>query len=256
MTAARLQKLIADAGVTSRRKAEALVVGGHVTVNGAVVSDLGAKADLEVDEVRVDGRSLSRAQRIYLALHKPAGVVSSVDDPHAERVVIDLLGEEITERVFPAGRLDRDSEGLMLLTNDGELMQAITRPGGPVDKVYRVHVRGAPAAADVDRLRTGAELNGRRLLPCTIEPLASCSPDHSAFRVVLHEGKKNQIRRMFGDLGHRVEKLVRTRIGPITLGDLRAGAYRPLSKREETVLKRLALLARIRPAEYSEREQR
>ena len=128
-----------------------------------------------------------------------------------------------------------------MLTNDGEVMQAVTRPGGPVDKVYRVHVRGVPAAVDVDRLRAGTELNGRRLLPCKIENLPCHSRHQSAFRVVLHEGKKNQIRRMFGDLGHQVVKLVRTRIGPVKLGDLRSGSYRRLSKREETSLKRLAL---------------
>ncbi|HJO03465.1 MAG TPA: pseudouridine synthase [Acidobacteriota bacterium] len=241
MPSARLQKLIADAGLTSRRKAEALVVAGRVTVNGAVVTELGARADVDIDDVRVDGRPLPRPGRLYLALNKPRGVVSSVRDPHADRVVVDLLGSEIKQRVYPAGRLDRDSEGLVLLTNDGDLMQAMTRPGGAVDKVYRVHVRGVPTTADLDRLRVGTELDGRRLLPCTVEPLPGDGPSRSVFRVTLHEGKKNQIRRIFGDIGHGVERLVRTRIGPVRLGDLRPEAYRRLSKREETVLKRLAL---------------
>lgn len=241
MPSARLQKLLADAGLTSRRKAEALVAGGRVTVNGLVVSDLGAKADPSVDDVRLDGRPLPNPPRIYLALNKPGGVVTSVQDPHAERVVTDLLGNDVEERVYPAGRLDRDSEGLVLLTNDGELMQAMTRPGSAVEKVYRVQVRGNPAGADLDRLRAGTELNGRRLLPCAIEPLPGRAPAQAVFRVILHEGKKRQIRRMFGDIGHPVEELVRTRIGPVRLGDLPSGAYRRLSKRETTVLKRMAL---------------
>jgi len=241
MPLARLQKLLADAGLASRRKAEALIIAGRVTVNGAVVADLGTKADADVDDVRVDGRPLPRPQRVYLALNKPCGVVSSVRDPYAERVVTDLLGADVEERVYPAGRLDRDSEGLILLTNDGELMQAMTRPGGAVDKVYRVHVRGTPARTDLDRLRAGAELNGRRLLPCAVEMLPGGAPHQSVFRVTLHEGKKNQIRRMFGDIGHPVERLVRTRIGPVRLGDLAPESYRRLSKREETVLKQMAL---------------
>ena len=241
MPSARLQKLIAAAGLTSRRKAEGMIVSGRVTVNGAVISDLGAKADVDLDDVRVDGRPLPRPRRVYLALNKPWGVVSSVRDPYAERVVTDLLGNDIEERVYPAGRLDCESEGLILLTNDGELMQAMTRPGGAVEKVYRVHVRGVPAGADLAQLRAGARLSGRHLLPCTIEALPGSAPQESVFRVILHEGKKNQIRRMFGDIGHRVEKLVRTRIGPVRLGDLQPASYRRLSKREETVLKRLAL---------------
>ncbi len=241
MPSARLQKLIAAAGLTSRRKAEGLIVNGRVTVNGAVISDLGAKADVDLDDVRVDGQPLPRPRRVYLALNKPRGGVSSLHDPYAQRVITDLLGSDIQERVYPAGRLDRESEGLILLTNDGALMQAMTRPGGGVEKVYTVHVRGVPNEADLDQLRAGTRLNGHRLLACSVEPLPGSAPQQSVFRVILHEGKKNQIRRMFGDLGYCVEKLVRTRIGPVRLGDLQPASYRRLSKREETVLKRQAL---------------
>ena len=240
MSLTRLQKLIANAGLTSRRKAEALISTGRVTVNGAIVSELGAKADIDHDDVCVDGRLLPRTRRLYLALHKPLGVVSSVRDPYAKRVVTDLLGSDIRERVYPAGRLDRDSEGLILLTNDGDLMHAMTRPGSAVEKIYRVHVRGVPVRSDLETLRAGAILDGRRLLPCIVEAVPGGAPRQSVFRVALHEGRKNQLRRIFDDIGHRVERLVRTRIGPVNLGDLPPAGYRRLSKHEETTLKSLA----------------
>lgn len=232
----RLQKLIAAAGVTSRRKAEGLIESGRVSVNGAVVTDLGTRADPGRDEVRVDGRRIRGEPRVWIALHKPRGVVSSVEDRHAERVVTDLL-VGVGERVYPAGRLDLDSEGLVLMTNDGELMHAMTRPGGPVEKVYEVEVRGTPSAGELQRLRAGIELSEGRLLPCEIEPLAGA---RDRFRVVLHEGKKNQIRRMFASIGHPVTRLLRRRIGPVTLGDLAPGAWRRLKESEVAELRRLA----------------
>ena len=160
MVAERLQKLIAAAGITSRRKAEELIVAGQVAVNGVTILDLGTRADPDVDEVRVKGRPLPRPTRIYLALNKPVGVVSSLADPHADSVVTDLLGPDIRERVYPAGRLDRDSEGLMLLTNDGALMNAVTRPGGGVEKVYRVEVAGRPDAQQLDAVAGGPRACG------------------------------------------------------------------------------------------------
>jgi len=221
----RLQKLIAAAGVASRRKAEGLIEAGRVEVNGQRVTDLGSRADPERDEIRVDGEPIRRERRVWIALHKPAGVVSSVSDPHADRVVTDLV-DDVEERVYPAGRLDLDSEGLVLMTHDGELMHAMTRPGGPIDKVYRVTVKGRPREADLDRLRAGIELAGQRLLPSEIEPTGGRK---DTFRVVLHEGKNNQIRRMFASIGHPVRRLVRTRIGPLRLEGLPAGASRGLT---------------------------
>lgn len=236
MARERLQKLIAAAGITSRRKAEGLIEAGRVEVNGERVTDLGSRADPARDEIRVDGESIRREPRVWIALHKPPGVVSSVSDPHAERVVTDLV-EEVDERVYPAGRLDLDSEGLVLMTNDGELMHAMTRPGGPIDKVYRVTVKGRPAEADLERLRAGVELAGRRLLPCEIEPVADRA---DVFRVVLHEGKNNQIRRMFSSIGHPVTRLVRTRIGPLRLDRLSPGASRTLTADEVRELRTMA----------------
>jgi len=240
--AERLQKMIAAAGLASRRKAEAWILDGRVSVNGEVVRDLARRADLQHDDVRVDGAPLPVPQRLVIALHKPRGVVTSVSDPHADMVVSDLLGDDVTERVYPAGRLDRESEGLVLMTNDGALMEAMTRPGGAVEKVYAVTVRGRPGGGDLDALRAGATLGGRQLLPCTITAAAE-SERSSQYRVVLHEGKKNQIRRIFKSIGHPVSRLVRTRIGSVRLGDLAAGHYRQLSVAEMEELRALAGVA-------------
>lgn len=239
MSRERLQKVIAAAGVTSRRKAEDLIEEGRVQVNGEVVRQLGSKADPERDEIRVDGESIEPEPLVWIALHKPPGVVSSVSDPHADRVVVDLVGD-VPWRLYPAGRLDLDSEGLILLTNDGELMHEMTRPGGPIEKVYEVEVRGRPAAADLDRLRRGPELAGRRLLPCEIEPLEEARG--CRYRVTLHEGKNNQIRRMFKGVGTPVRRLVRVRIGPVELSGLEPGRWRHLSREEVHELRARASL--------------
>ena len=236
----RLQKIIAAAGVTSRRKAELLIVDGRVAVNGEVVGELGATADPEVDLVTLDGRPLRREALRYFVAHKPRGVLCAVSDERGRPVVVDLLAEDVPERLYPAGRLDLDSEGLVLLTNDGDLMQRVTRPGGGIEKVYEVVVGGRPAAARIDELRRGPELEGRQLRPCRVEVLG-VSEDEAAsssiasqrgftrLRVTLHEGKKNQIRRMFRAFGHQVRRLVRVSVGPVRLGRLRPEEYRELS---------------------------
>ncbi len=242
MAGQRLQKLIAAAGLASRRKAEGWILAGRVSVNGEVVHDLAYRADPAGDDVRVDGEPLPVPRRLVLALHKPRGVVTSVSDPHADRVVTDLLGDEVSERVYPAGRLDRESEGLVLMTNDGALMEAMTRPGGAVEKVYEVTVRGRPTSSNLDMLRAGAMLAGRQLLPCGIKVRVE-SERSSRYCVVLHEGKKNQIRRIFKSIGHPVSRLVRTRVGSVRLGDLGAGQYRELSREELEELRALAGVA-------------
>lgn len=244
MASERLQKLIAHAGITSRRKAEKLIVAGRVAVDGEVVTDLGSKADPDRQRITVDGEPLPEPPRVYMALHKPPGVVTSVRDPHADRVVLDLLDDDdVEERVYPAGRLDLDSEGLVLLTNDGELMNAMLQPGGEVDKEYEVEVEGVVDEAALQRMRDGMELDGRRLLPCVVEPLGSRPADRPGphdrvgrYRMVLHEGKNNQIRRMFRAAGHTVVRLVRRGIGPLQLGDLPPGEYRRL---DEAAVRRL-----------------
>ncbi len=231
MAIGRLQKLIAASGLTSRRRAEEWIRAGRVTVDGEAITELGVQVDPDIADVRVDGTPLPRPERVVIALHKPTGVVTSVSDPYATKVVLDLLGPDVGERVYPAGRLDQDSEGLVLLTNDGALMQAVTSPGGPIDKVYEVTVRGRPSADVLDRLRGGMELAGRRLLPCEIDSIG-VTAEGERFRVVLHEGKNNQIRRMFRSVSHPVIRLVRTRVGPVRLGDLAPGKYRFLDRAE------------------------
>lgn len=243
----RLQKIIAAAGVTSRRKAEALIVDGRVAVNGNVARELGATADPDNDLVTLDGRPLTSEPLRYFVVNKPAGVLSAVRDDRERPVVVDLLPESVRERLYPAGRLDLDSEGLVLLTNDGELMQRITRPGSGAAKVYDVVVGGRPSEAGLEGLRRGAEVEGRRLMPCEIDVLdriqegeAGAGTDQRGFtrlRVVLQEGKKNQIRRMFSGIGHRVERLTRVSIGPLTLADLGESEARELTAAEVQALR-------------------
>lgn len=237
----RLQKVIARAGLTSRRKAEGLILAGRVAVNDRVVTELGATADPHRDRITVDGEPLRPEPLRTLALHKPPGVLCSRRDRFGRPLIVDLLGEEVDERLYPAGRLDLESEGLVLMTNDGELMNAVTRPGGEVAKVYRVEVEGRPAAAGLRRLETGIPLDGRMTLPCRIRELRPGPP--AELEVVLHEGRKNQIRRMFADIGHPVRRLVRVAVGPVQLGSLPPGAYRSLTDAELRALRRQAGLA-------------
>lgn len=243
VTGERLQKLIAAAGITSRRKAEGLIAAGRVMVNGEVVTDLGTRADLAKDRVLVDGQPIAAERKVWIVLHKPRGVVTSVEDPHAQQVVTDLV-RGVGARIYPAGRLDLQSEGLVLMTNDGELMHAMTRPGGPVRKVYDVTVEGRPHPRDLERLRAGIELGDVALLPCKIKPMGAA---RNRFEVILHEGKNNQIRRMFSSIGHPVSRLVRTRIGELGLGNLRPGEWRELDAGEVARLRRLAGLAAAPP---------
>lgn len=238
----RLQKIIAAAGVTSRRKAEGLIVDGRVAVNGKVRRELGTTADPDDDLITLDGRPLKPEKLRYFLADKPSGVLCAVSDDRGRPVVTGLLPESVRERLYPAGRLDLESEGLVLLTNDGELMQRVTRPGGGIEKVYEVTVGGRPRDVELARLRGGAKIDGRELMPCTIDILERMEPrqqgpgkDQRGFtrlRVVLHEGKKNQIRRMFGDAGHRVDRLVRVAIGPLTLERVPAGGIRELTEEE------------------------
>lgn len=247
MPTERLQKIIAAAGVTSRRKAEALITEGRVAVNGEVVRELGAGADPDNDLVTLDGRPLRREKLRYFAVDKPRGVLCAVSDDRGRPLVTGLLPQSVKERLYPAGRLDLDSEGLVLMTNDGDLMQVVTRPGGGAEKEYEVTVGGRPADVELDRLRAGPEIDGRRLLPCRIEVLERVEPADAGpgreqrgltrLRVVLHEGKKNQIRRMFGDIGHRVDRLVRTAIGPLTLKRVPRGGVRELPADEVEALR-------------------
>ena len=229
---ARLQKILARAGLASRRRAEEMIRAGRVSVNGRRVTEMGQLADPEADAIRVDGRPLRRpgVARV-LAVYKPRGVVTTLDDPEGRPTIADLLPRG-GERLFPVGRLDYHSEGLLLLTNDGDLAYRILRPGAGVTKTYHVKVRGVPGATELRRFARGLPLDGRRTLPARVRPLRPTTEGNSWVEVILNEGRRNQIRRMFQILGHPVQRLRRVQVGPIELGDLTPGTCRELREAE------------------------
>ncbi len=243
MSVERIQKILARAGVAARRKAEELIREGRVTVNGEVAT-LGAKADAARDAIKVDDRRirLPRAHR-YLLLNKPKGYLTAVADPAGRPTVIDLVPPPLRKALVPVGRLDFQTEGLLLLTDDGDFAQHLAHPRYGCRKTYEVKVKGVPAEAALDRLRAGIVLEGKRTSPCRIEPVRRASPlreegGNSWFRVELAEGRTRQIREMFFRAGHPVQKLRRVAIGPLSDPTLAVGALRELSEREVDVLKR------------------
>jgi 23S rRNA pseudouridine2605 synthase len=226
----RLQKVLARAGVASRRKSEDLIRRGRVTVNGQVVTRLGTKVDAERDEIRVDGRRVEVVQRhTYILLHKPPGVISAMRDRRGRRALGDLVS--VPTRLYPVGRLDYDSAGLILLTDDGELANLLTHPRYEHEKEYHVWVDGAVSDEAVARWQGGVSLEDGPTAPAEVEVLARHA-ERSLLRIVMHEGRKRQIRRVAEQLGYPVRELVRVRIGPLHLGNLDAGRWRPLTTRE------------------------
>ncbi len=236
----RLQKIIASAGIASRRAAEKLIEQGRVTVNGRTVTELGTKADLDVDDIRVDERRVKRPQQHrYLLLNKPRGYVTTRSDPEHRPTVLDLL-KGVREYVYPVGRLDFDSEGLLILTNDGDLAATLTHPKHEVERVYEAQVLGVPDAHDIDRLARGITIEGRRTSPAQIELLRErrTDSDTSVLRLTIHEGRSRQVRKMADAIGHPVRTLKRVRIGPIADKTLRLGTYRELTPEEVQKLKK------------------
>jgi 23S rRNA pseudouridine2605 synthase len=231
-----LQKIIAAAGLTSRRKAELLIQQGRVTVNGRIVTQLGAKADPKRDHVKVDGKLIHESsQKIYVLLNKPRQVISSVADPQGRAKVTDLV--DVREKIYPVGRLDYHTEGLILLTNDGEFSRIVAAAGTHLPKVYHAKVRSTPGAPELARLREGVRLkSGVQLERCKIVPLKEGA--NSWYAVTLIQGKNRQIREMFEAIGHPVLKLRRVKIGFLTDRGLGVGQYRFLAPREiERVLR-------------------
>ncbi len=235
-TEIRLQKFLAHAGVCSRRAAEDLILSGRVRIDGQIVTKLGTKVEPYIDEVYLDGNRISiKRSLIYLMLNKPKGVLTTVHDPYGRPTVIGLLGK-IPGRVYPVGRLDKDSEGLLFFTNDGALAYRLLHPSHKVPKTYRVNVKGMPSETDLEILRQGVEIEGKETLPCEIE-LVSASSRLSVLRIILKEGRKRQIRQMFDTIGHRVVRLVRVEMGPLKLGKLPPGRSRRLTRSEIRSLK-------------------
>jgi 23S rRNA pseudouridine2605 synthase len=232
----RLQKILSQAGVTSRRKAEELIVEGRVSVNGTVVTELGSKADLEQDHVKVDGRLLRAPKRhTYIALNKPKGCVTTTSDPEGRETVLHMM-RGVKERVFPVGRLDYASEGLLLLTNDGEFAHRITAPASHVTKVYVVKVNGALTEEQEKSFREGVPLNGRRTAPAELKRIKL--GNNPWYEVKISEGRQNQIRMMFKHFGKLVEKLRRVKIAFLEL-DLPPGRYRTLTPVEIAKFKKI-----------------
>jgi len=226
----RLQKLLAEAGVASRRKAEQLIQEGRVTVNGRIVTQLGTKVNPAADEVRVDGQTVKiSGHHVYVMLNKPRGVVSAMEDPRGHKALGDLV--QIPQRVFPVGRLDATSEGLILLTDDGELANLLTHPRYEHDKEYRVLVNGIPSDETLDGWRRGIVLEGQRTAPAQVDIIRK-DKDSSLLRVIMHEGRKRQLREVAALLGHPVRQLQRVRLGPLNLGVLKPGEWRHLSEQE------------------------
>ncbi len=226
----RLQKIISAAGVASRRKAEQMIVEGRVTVNGQIVTELGSKAEFGVDHIKVDGKLLRPPQEfLYIALNKPVGCVTTMSDPEGRPTVIDLL-KGIKQRVYPVGRLDYASEGLILLTNDGDFAKAVMAAKSELVKTYVVKVTASLSAEQEEQFRRGIYLSGKRTAPAGLKKLKHAI--NPWYEVQLIEGRQNQIRLMFNSFGVLVEKLRRVRIGFLELGSLRPREFRPLTPKE------------------------
>jgi 23S rRNA pseudouridine2605 synthase len=238
----RLQKIIAAAGIASRRKAEELITSGRVAVNGQTVTELGTKADPERDHIRVDGKLLHRPERlVYLLLNKPKGYVTTVSDPEGRPTVMSLLAG-VKARLYPVGRLDYASEGLLLLTNDGELAQRLMKTASHVPKTYLVKVSGRPSDEAITRLRDGVSIpvgDGRRARTAPAKIRLIKDAENPWYEITLIEGRNRQIRRMFEQVGHHVEKIKRVRYGTLEL-DVPPGRYRHLKPPEVAKLKAAA----------------
>jgi pseudouridine synthase len=232
----RLQRYLAQCGVASRRNAEQLIQDGRVSVNGEVAR-LGRNIDPEADEVALDGTPVGRDSKVYILLNKPRGVITSTRDTHKRRTVVDCLGG-VRTRVYPVGRLDMDVEGALLLTNDGELAYRLTHPKYEVDKVYVAEVRGKMDDAAARKLAAGVDLDDGPSAPAKVKVLKRLGAD-TLVRIVLHEGRKREVKRMCAAVGHPVKKLRRTAVGELSVRGMKPGQWRYLEQAELDALRRL-----------------
>ncbi|MFQ5455562.1 MAG: pseudouridine synthase [Nitrospirota bacterium] len=233
----RLQKIISRAGITSRRQAEELIKTGRVAVNGKIITKLGTKGDTRKDVIRIDGRTINVNQPLtYLILNKPKGYITSLKDPEGRPTVLDLL-KRVNIRVYPVGRLDFETEGLLILTNDGDLANGLMHPRNEVRKVYLAKIKGVITDKEIKRIERGIMIETGKTAPCRIKK-RSIALKNSWIEITIHEGKNREIRRMMETIGHPVLKLNRVRYGLLTLGDMRIGEYRFLKPDEVMMLKR------------------
>ncbi|MGQ9755529.1 MAG: pseudouridine synthase [Desulfotomaculales bacterium] len=232
----RLQKVLARAGISSRRKCEELIRAGRVRVNGQPVRELGFKVDPARDRIELDGRPVQVEPPVYIMLNKPRGYICTLRDPQGRPRVTDLV-YGISQRIYPVGRLDYDTEGLLILTNDGDFAHALTHPRHEITKTYLVRVSGRPRNRDLNKLRRGIMLSDGPTAPARVAVIKK-DPETTLLKVSIHEGRKRQIRRMLAAIGHPVIELKRIAVGPLTLGELRVGEFRHLTPEEVEKLKR------------------
>ena len=226
----RLQKILAKAGIASRRRAEELIRDGRIRINGQVITEMGWKADLSRDTITCDGKPIDLEQKVYILLNKPAGYVTTLSDPQGRPVVSDLVAN-IPLRLFPVGRLDLETEGALLMTNDGEMGNAILHPRYEVNKTYEATVTGSPPLEKLKLLQQGIEIEGIKTRPATVRVLKRRN-DQTLVEIIIHEGKKRQVRKMFQAINHRVLHLKRTAYGDLRLGTLPLGKYRILTQND------------------------
>ena len=237
MEKVRLQKFMADAGVASRRKSEELIAKGHVKVNDKVVTEMGVKVDHH-DKVEVDGMPLETEKKRYILMYKPRGVISAVKDDKGRKVVTDLLEEDVDERVYPIGRLDYDTSGLLLLTNDGEFANHLMHPRYHVDKTYVAKIEGILTLEEIKKLENGIKFKDYTSAHAKVTVKSKDKKKNSSIvKIVIHEGHNHQVKNMFDAVGHHVEKLAREKYGFLTLDGLVSGKYRDLTRQEVAQLK-------------------
>ncbi|WP_018250066.1 pseudouridine synthase [Orenia marismortui] len=234
----RLQKVMAKAGVASRRKSEEIIKAGRVKVNDKIVTELGTKVDPSKDNIEVDGEAITKEKLVYILLNKPKNYITTVDDPKGRQTVLDIIN--IKQRIYPVGRLDYDTEGLLLLTNDGKVAYGLTHPSHQVSKKYLATVQGVPNDAKLKALERGIQLSDGWTAPAKAELVVEFN-DKSIVSLEIHEGRKHQVKRMCKSVGHPVLELKRIKMGPLELDeDLKVGTYRFLNKAEINKLKKIA----------------
>ena len=238
MEKVRLQKYMADAGVASRRKSEELIAKGHVKVNGKLITEMGVKVDNH-DRIEVDGVPMEEEKKRYILMYKPRGVISAVSDDKDRKVVTDLLEDDVRERVYPIGRLDYDTSGLLLLTNDGDFANHLMHPRYHVDKTYIAKVEGILTTEEIRKLENGIKLKGYTTAKAKVRVMSKDKKKNSSIvRMVIHEGHNHQVKNMFDAVGHKVEKLSRESYDFLTLDGLASGQYRDLTRFEVATLKK------------------